>query len=110
MALVAALRRLPADQRRAVVLHHLIDLPVADVGREMDAAVGTVESWLHRGGAAFVAVLDRQTDGSFRAVDAVRPPAGTTVSDWSLANGVLTLATASGQEIRYTWNGEYFQR
>jgi RNA polymerase sigma-70 factor (ECF subfamily) len=37
-------RRLPADQRRAVVLHYLIDLPVADVAREMDAAVGTVKS------------------------------------------------------------------
>ncbi|MGI5184231.1 sigma factor [Dactylosporangium sp. CA-152071] len=94
VALVAALRRLPREQRRAVVLHHLIELLVA----------------ISCGGAAFVAVLERQTDGSFRAVDAVRPPAGTTVSNWSLANGVLTLATASGQEVRYTWNGEYFQR
>ena len=57
VALVAALRRLPVDQRRAVVLHHLIDLPVADVAREMDAAVGTVKSWLHRGRAALAAEL-----------------------------------------------------
>jgi RNA polymerase sigma-70 factor (ECF subfamily) len=52
VALVAALRRLPADQRRAVVLHHLVDLPVADVAHELQAPVGTVKSWLHRGRAA----------------------------------------------------------
>ncbi|GAA1501167.1 SigE family RNA polymerase sigma factor [Dactylosporangium maewongense] len=57
VALVAALRRLPKEQRRAVVLHHLIDLPVAEVAREMDAAVGTVKSWLHRGRAALAAEL-----------------------------------------------------
>ncbi|MEU0556866.1 hypothetical protein [Dactylosporangium sp. NPDC006015] len=83
-------------------LPHLVDLD-GDGHRRLLVAISC-------GGAAFVAVLERQADGSFRAVDAVRPPAGTTVSNWSLANGVLTLATASGQEVRYTWNGEYFQR
>ncbi len=62
VALVTALRRLPADQRRAIVLHHLIDLPVADVAREMDAAVGTVKSWLHRGRAALAAELAQPTE------------------------------------------------
>ena len=62
VALVAALRRLPVDQRRAIVLHHLIDLPVADVAREMDAAVGTVKSWLHRGRATLAAQLAQSTE------------------------------------------------
>ena len=49
VALVTALRTLPADQRRALVLHHVVDLPVADVAHEMGVAVGTVKSWLSRG-------------------------------------------------------------
>jgi RNA polymerase sigma-70 factor (ECF subfamily) len=57
VALVAALRRLPPDQRRAIVLHHLVDLPIADVAHEMRVAVGTVKSWLHRGRAALAAQL-----------------------------------------------------
>jgi RNA polymerase sigma-70 factor (ECF subfamily) len=62
VALVAALRRLPAHQRRAVVLHHLIDLPVAEVAREMEAAVGTVKSWLHRGRLTLAAELAQTTE------------------------------------------------
>jgi len=58
VALVAALRRLPIDQRRAIVLHHLVDLPVAEVAQELQVAVGTVKSWLHRGRAALAASLD----------------------------------------------------
>jgi hypothetical protein len=30
----------------------------------------------------FLAVLERQADGSFRAVDAIRPPGGTTIVGW----------------------------
>jgi RNA polymerase sigma-70 factor (ECF subfamily) len=58
VALVAALRRLPLHQRRAIVLHHLVDLPVAEVAQELQVAVGTVKSWLHRGRAALAADLD----------------------------------------------------
>jgi RNA polymerase sigma-70 factor (ECF subfamily) len=57
VALVAALRRLPADQRRALVLHHVMDLPVAEVAHELGVAVGTVKSWLHRGRTAMAAQL-----------------------------------------------------
>jgi RNA polymerase sigma-70 factor (ECF subfamily) len=57
VALVTALRTLPADQRRALVLHHIVDLPVAEVAHEMGAALGTVKSWLHRGRAALAAQL-----------------------------------------------------
>lgn len=57
VALVAALRRVPPDQRRALVLHHLLDLPVAEVAHEMGVAVGTVKSWLHRGRTTLAAQL-----------------------------------------------------
>ena len=57
VALVAALRTLPEPHRRAIVLHHLLDLPIADVAEDLDVAVGTVKSWLHRGRAALAAQL-----------------------------------------------------
>lgn len=57
VALVAALRSLPETQRRAIVLHHLVDLPVAEVARELGVAGGTVKSWLHRGRTALAAQL-----------------------------------------------------
>lgn len=57
VALVAALARLPADQRRAIVLHHLADLPVAEVAREVGAPEGTVKARLSRGRAALAVLL-----------------------------------------------------
>jgi RNA polymerase sigma-70 factor (ECF subfamily) len=49
VALVAALRRIPANHRRVVVLHHLVGLSVDEVAREVAAPVGTVKVWLSRG-------------------------------------------------------------
>ncbi|MGH3736046.1 MAG: SigE family RNA polymerase sigma factor [Micromonosporaceae bacterium] len=49
VALVHALRRVPEQQRRALVLHYLADLSVADIAHDMGVADGTVKSWLHRG-------------------------------------------------------------
>ncbi len=57
VALLAALDRLPADQRRALVLHHLCDLPVAEVAAEVGAPVGTVKARLSRGRAALHSLL-----------------------------------------------------
>lgn len=56
--LVAAMRRLPAAQLRAIALHHLCDLSVADIAAETGAAAEMVESWLSRGRAELAAVLD----------------------------------------------------
>lgn len=50
--LVGALRRLPTRQRQAFCLHHLLDLTVADIARDMGVAEGTVKSWLFRARAA----------------------------------------------------------
>jgi RNA polymerase sigma-70 factor (ECF subfamily) len=63
VALVTALRTLPTDQRQALVLHHIVDLPVAEVAHEMGVAVGTVKSWLHRGRAALAAQLAEEAIG-----------------------------------------------
>lgn len=58
VALVAALRQLPESQRQALVLHHLCDLPVQDVAREVGAPEGTVKARLSRGRAALALLLD----------------------------------------------------
>jgi RNA polymerase sigma-70 factor (ECF subfamily) len=55
--LAAALLRIPADQRRALALHYLLDLPVADIAVELGAPIGTVKSWLSRGRIALAAEL-----------------------------------------------------
>ncbi|HIV58542.1 MAG TPA: SigE family RNA polymerase sigma factor [Candidatus Stackebrandtia faecavium] len=49
VALVEALRKVPEKQRRAVVLHYLGDMSVADIAKQTGAKEGTVKSWLHRG-------------------------------------------------------------
>lgn len=59
-ALVAALKLLPEDQRRAIVLHHLCDLSVEQVAQEVGAPTGTVKARLSRGRAALARHL---TDG-----------------------------------------------
>src|SRR5688572_29290920 len=62
VAVVAALRKLPAAQREALVLHHLADLPIDEVAEQMQAPVGTVKSWLHRGRAAMSTELSIEAD------------------------------------------------
>lgn len=65
---VAALRRLPEEQRTAIALYYLMGMPVAEVARETGAPVGTVKARLSRGRAALarlLAVVDLQ-----EAVDA----------------------------------------
>lgn len=47
--LLAALRRLPERQRRAVVLHDVVGLTAEEIGTEMGAAPSTVRTWVHRG-------------------------------------------------------------
>lgn len=57
VALVAALRLLPEAQRRALVLHHVCDLPVQAVAAEVGVPEGTVKARLSRGRAALAALL-----------------------------------------------------
>jgi RNA polymerase sigma-70 factor (sigma-E family) len=57
MALVSALRQLPKKQREAIVLHHLVELPVAQIARETGVPEGTVKARLARGRRALAALL-----------------------------------------------------
>ncbi len=57
VALVRALQALPEAQRRAIVLHHVAGLPVAEVAAECGVPVGTVKARLSRGRAALAELL-----------------------------------------------------
>jgi RNA polymerase sigma-70 factor, ECF subfamily len=52
VALIEALRQVPADQRRALVLYHVCDQSVAQIAAETGVPVGTVKARLARGRAA----------------------------------------------------------
>lgn len=60
-----------------------------------------------------VVVLERQPGGGFHAIDAIRPPDGSSLSGWSYDRGKLTIETADQAGVvaplTYTWNGDYFQ-
>ncbi|GAA2614889.1 sigma-70 family RNA polymerase sigma factor [Paractinoplanes durhamensis] len=64
VAIVAALRRLPADQRRVIVLHHLCGLSVAEIHQETGIPAGTVTTWLARGRRAMAAYLTDEEERS----------------------------------------------
>jgi len=55
--LVAALRRINAEQRQVLVLHYLCDLSVEQIATETDCPPSTVKTRLHRGRAALAALL-----------------------------------------------------
>jgi RNA polymerase sigma-70 factor, ECF subfamily len=50
--LAEALRGLPVRYRQVLVLHHVADLPVAEVARQLGVPEGTVKTRLARGRAA----------------------------------------------------------
>ncbi len=56
--LVNAMRRLPVEQQRALILHDVQGLNVAEVAREVGAPEGTVRSWSSRGRSTLAKVLD----------------------------------------------------
>jgi RNA polymerase sigma-70 factor (ECF subfamily) len=65
VVLVAALKQLPEAQRQALVLHHIADLPVHDVAREIGVPEGTIKARLSRGRAALAALLADEEGFSF---------------------------------------------
>lgn len=67
VALAAALRTLPANQRRAVVLHYLAELTVAEIAEDCGVAPGTVKSWLHRARTALATCLTEHDPGQSTA-------------------------------------------
>jgi RNA polymerase sigma-70 factor (ECF subfamily) len=69
LSLLAALRQLPANQREAIALHHLADLPVAEVAFTLGVPEGTVKARLSRGRAALAELLSEPS----KEDDRVRP-------------------------------------
>ena len=66
LALVAALREIPPDQRRAIVLYHLVGRTIEEIAAETGAPPGTVKTRLAAGRKALAPLLsetDEPTDG-----------------------------------------------
>jgi RNA polymerase sigma-70 factor, ECF subfamily len=66
--LARALRSLPEKQRAALILHHVVGMPVVLVATEMSSPEGSVRGWLSKG---------RQTLAKKLAVDSERKKEGT---------------------------------
>jgi RNA polymerase sigma-70 factor (sigma-E family) len=75
-AMLAALRRLPARQRTAIVLRYYADATEAEIAEVMGIAPGTVKSATHRGMAMLRRLLEQP---------AVQEPAARRVDDEALA-------------------------
>lgn len=63
VALVSSLAQLPATQRRAMVLHYLGGLAIAEIAEQEGVAMGTVKSWLHRARTTLAGQLGNDADG-----------------------------------------------
>jgi RNA polymerase sigma-70 factor (ECF subfamily) len=64
LEIVEALRRLPEAQRRALALHYLFGLSVAETARETGVPVGTVKARLSRGRATLAKLLTDEPEGA----------------------------------------------
>jgi RNA polymerase sigma-70 factor, ECF subfamily len=64
LTLIAALRQLPAKQRVAIVLHHLVDLPVEQVAAETGSSTAAVKKQLTRGRSALSVLLAHEAQES----------------------------------------------
>jgi RNA polymerase sigma-70 factor (ECF subfamily) len=58
LALIEGLRALPPAHRRALVLHHLVGLSVAEISAETGGSVSAVKQWLSRGRRALATALN----------------------------------------------------
>jgi RNA polymerase sigma-70 factor (sigma-E family) len=63
VALIDALRKLPAAEREAIALYHLLDLPVAEVATRTGTPVNTVKARLARGRRTLGSLLGAQLSG-----------------------------------------------
>jgi RNA polymerase sigma-70 factor (ECF subfamily) len=62
VAVVTALQQLPEAQRRTVVLHYLLDMPVAEIAAATGTPAGTVKARLSRARAALAELLDDRSE------------------------------------------------
>jgi RNA polymerase sigma-70 factor (ECF subfamily) len=61
VALVAALKSVPAKRRQALVMHYMADMTISAIAEATGAKEGTVKSWLHRGRKELAALLTDDT-------------------------------------------------
>ncbi len=64
VAVLTALRRLPEAQRRVVVLHYLVGLPVTEIAASTRMPVGTVKVYLSRARTTLATLLDSDERGT----------------------------------------------
>jgi RNA polymerase sigma-70 factor (ECF subfamily) len=64
-------RRLTAEQRAVLVVHHYLELPDAEAASVLDLAVGTFKSRLNRANAALRAALEAEERTPSRAKESV---------------------------------------
>jgi RNA polymerase sigma factor (sigma-70 family) len=66
LALLAALKRLPFEQREALALHYLADLSVQEIAVRAGSPTGTIKARLSRGRDALAGMLDDSIAGGNR--------------------------------------------
>ena len=64
LVLAAALRSLPLQQQRAIVLHDGVGVPVAELAKEFGVPEGTIKAWLSRGRTAIAKILRLEEEKS----------------------------------------------
>ena len=64
-------RRLTAEQRAVLVVHHYLGLPDAEAATVLDISVGTFKSRLHRASAALRAALEADERTPVRAKESI---------------------------------------
>lgn len=63
VAIIGALRRIPAGQRQAIVLYYLLGMSVDQIAEETGAPAGTIKARLARGRQALAPLLSDQPPG-----------------------------------------------
>jgi RNA polymerase sigma-70 factor (ECF subfamily) len=87
LVVIDALRRIPAEQRRALVLFHMLGLTVTEIADEIGAPVGTVKARLSRGRKALAPYVSEFAD------DENGPPGASSAP----SSGPPPSASASGE-------------
>ncbi|GAA5188589.1 SigE family RNA polymerase sigma factor [Rugosimonospora acidiphila] len=85
VALVAALQRLPHAVRESIVLHHLADLPVAEIAAVLGCSPSTVKARLVRGRRALSELLGEDDPVVALAPDPEPDPPGVLAAGPSLS-------------------------
>ncbi|MEU4394101.1 RNA polymerase sigma factor [Kribbella sp. NPDC023855] len=62
VALVEALRQLPYEQREAIALHHIVDLPIREIAAQLGVPEGTIKARLARGRARLAPLVHEFAD------------------------------------------------